>query len=431
MYDTILLSPFKEKMYSLDYTRYGSKSPLRPRITADPWNSVSIPESSKALYIKEMDSVMQKLTKPTQIKKMTYDDVLHKPKEFQFGKATPSQVVEKQVVDFMTKLKLGAVTEGHNIEVSKLKDNLQSFPEIANNLESEFMAWQLAAKEVVKDVSLINEADVKGFNDFIANPRKDPKMLSKWEYYKDPDTISWEHFMKGDRIYFEGLDTPVKSSDGLLRREIKKMTSTKGFMKDLFNKMDNEKQYHIERAETDNLKLIKFRRSDLNEAEVLDINRLVVLRKEANRSAERMQLLNPEIVKLEESLSKRVKDYEKIAGEAYEAYSRDAEKFGKDWIYENEVAEKKFIRFNKDGSFDMDNFVKQVGSPYTGKDFNLPPLETILRAQYELTLNKTTSSKEERLKSSKFTKWKIGTEEVDTYWHKIYGNYGADVKAID
>ena len=429
LYETILLSPYKQTTL----VATGAGDPLAPKIQADTWNSIQISEGAKRNYLKETDKVFTKLLGGGKISDQTIKDVVYKA-ERNFIEKTPVEAVETKVDDFMTKLKYKAVTEEQVKEYNDLKEILKSYPEIANDLESQFNSWQDAFKSVVKDVGIVTAEDIAGFNRFLR--RKDPEELSYWAYYKDPSQVSREQ-MKHDQIYFDKLNQPVKTSDGLVRKTIKKMTSTMGSIKDWFHKADGESQYHLGKAEKDNLKMFDFRRNpNVSFNDKLDINRLVVLNKESRRQTDFKSTLEPEIKRLEESLSKKYKNLDQMVEKIDAQYTKDVKAFGEKWIYGKKGSMEAFEKaFMKNGVFNTEKYIKLIDNPYSGKEFRIIPLNLQARAQYEMVLNKLASRAKDPMAYRAWHKKKypfkgIGTRNAENYWHKSYSMTKSQEKEV-
>ena len=83
---------------------------MAPKIQDDMWNSKFISEAAKRNYLKEMDNVFTKLVGGGEVTKATAKEIVYKA-ERKFIEKTPTEVVETQVDDFMSKLKYKVVTD--------------------------------------------------------------------------------------------------------------------------------------------------------------------------------------------------------------------------------------------------------------------------------------------------------------------------------
>ena len=415
LYETILLSPFRVT---------GQARPegiLKARQLASPWTSKFISDASKKSYLNEFDNVVKLIEGPSEVSKETMAKVIYKPtKEF------------AKLADFATKLRYKAIRPDHIQEVENLEQIIKRYPEEARNMEEFFESWQAATRGVVKDISQINKNDLKAFNKFLRG--ESPEELNRWIYYKDPSQVSKE-MLKHDRLVFDSYHQPVMTKDGIVKKTVKRMTSTMGALKDWFHKADNEKQFHIDKSIKGNANALEFRRiQSIKDRD--DINRLVIRLRESRRPEVDSKLLQPEIEQLRESLSKKYKNLDHLVDQADRTYTKIFKEFGEEWIYAGNQRDK-YIKKNKDGSLDLGYFIKQIENAYSGKKFPIIPLEIQLEVFYNMTVDKLAARSRNPAKfrsdylDKKSHKWNIGEEQVENYWHKRYGTTDSDLKAIE
>tara|TARA_Y100000593_G_scaffold95053_1_gene198874 strand:+ start:1 stop:5250 length:5250 start_codon:yes stop_codon:yes gene_type:complete len=432
LYETILLSPFKQRGSKLKGNKY------KPSQSVIPWNTRFISDTAKRNYLKEFNNVVELIEGPSKISREAMSKVIYKPVE-EYADMSPVKRTTSQVNEFIKKLNYKAITPEQVEEVRLLKDTLKKYPDESYNIQDIFESWQGATRGVVKDISLANEHDLRAFNKFLKG--ENPKELDRWIYYKHPRQVSSEQ-MKHDMLIFNSYQQPVKTSDGMVKRSVKRMTSTMGAMKDWFLKADNEKQFHIDAAIKDNIENIQLRKLIRSRKDRDDINTLIIYKRELKRGSRFEDTLKPEIDKLEKSLSKKYKNLDTLVEQGDKAYTRMIKEFGDKWIYSKDVKgiPKKypFVKRDKNGIINVDHFIKYVENAYTGKEFPIIPLEIQFEVHYEMTLNKLASRskrgvdayKEWYRKKYPPTNWMIGRRDADKYWHKRYGTNKSSEKII-
>ena len=81
-----------------------------------------------------------------------------------------------------------------------------------------------------------------------------------------------------------------------------------------------------------------------------------------------IKVLKPEIERLQESLSKKYKNLDKMVERISDQYTQDIEAFGNKWIYGEKGTMEAFDKaFMKDGVFNTEKYIKQIEIPYSGK----------------------------------------------------------------
>ena len=86
------------------------------------------------------------------------------------------------------------------------------------------------------------------------------------------------------------------------------------------------------------------RNPDFSFNDRLDLNRLVILKKERARQPQHADVLDPEIAKLQESLSNKYKNLDNMVDKVDKIYTKDAKEFGEKWIYGKEGDINKYLR---------------------------------------------------------------------------------------
>jgi len=419
--DQYMLSPFAKGQ------PYGMFSRI-------PWQSRMIPDSAIREFFGELEKVskLAALPEETQVPQIDkFIDYMHQPSSY--NKVSESFAkVDKRFVEFQGKGLVGGVE--FERAVNRLKQHISEHPFWSQHPEDAFYEFTNTFEGAGRDFSTITRADVKNLlryfeyynpknkrswvdqmvNDhFPATKTRDPLRIQRIFYYNRPATLDKKTAAFEARIFAEVM-RPVKTSDGVKIKKIKKVLSTHGGIRDWLNTMVSQSEIKA----NDMLKNM----DEKTYANILNIT-----------PNERVKLFNNAIDLMEgkitrESLGnyfkkefkvvinkeKKIWTGEQMVDALTKRIQNDLEEFSKSTIHlirdkkrlsedegwkqlDKDIAAKSMIKVNdymiwKNGEFDFNNFYRRIINPvWTGKDIPDIPTEAILRAQYEYILSKKAS----------------------------------------
>jgi len=407
--DLYLLSPF------LKSQPFGYHSRM-------PWQSRAISNKAVQEVFKELDVVteMAGLDATKQVDKLEgFKDYMHQPSGY--------AKINSSFSKFMGQEFVGDVE--FDARIKKLKDRMAEHPFWAEHPEDAFIQYTTEFEGGVgRDFSTMTKNDVNNLlrffdyydpkskqswidnfvkDNFPATKDRDPMRIQKIFYYNRPATLDKKTLAYEVNI-FKQANVPVKSKDRVVIRDVKRIMSTHGTMREWLSKMVVQSEAKVTRE------LDKMDEGPFSNLQNLTPN-------------ERVELMNHVVdviekkVKIEDIPDYLNKKFEISTGkdqiktftgkEMIESYvgkvKADLEQFGNEYIYatkdwksvESDIAAGKsvqvsdYMRWNK-GKFDFNNFYKKVVEPaWQGKDITEIPLEAIYRAQYEHKLEQVIKNK--------------------------------------
>ena len=406
--DIYLLSPFAK----------GQRFGIFSRI---PWQSPQIGNKAVKDVFNELDVVTTLAKKPAvkQADKIeAFKEYLHRPSNY------------AKIDDSFTKF-MGQDFVGDPVfdaKVKRLKDHMAEHPYWAEHPEDAFIMYTYEFEAAPRDFSTMTKNDVSNLLRFFEyyNPKfkegwidrfvkdnfpstkdRDPMRIQRIFYYNRPTTLDKKTLAYEVNI-FKQANMPVKSKDRVVIRDVKRVMSTHGAMREWLSKMVSQSENEVSTV------LNKMDESTYRTLSGLTPN-------------ERVELFNKavDIMEGKTTLDKIPKEYlnrtfnieekgqqKKFTGkQMLESLTRrirdDLEEFGNEYVYlsdkwdkvETDINTATVVKLNdymiwRNGKFDFENFYKKVIRPaWEGKDIKNIPLEAIYRAQYEYRLEQIIGNK--------------------------------------
>ena len=406
--DLYLLSPF------LKSQRFGYHSRM-------PWQSRAISNKAVQEVFKELDVVttMTRLPEVKQVDKLAaFQDYLHQPSGYAKINSSFSKFMGQEFVG----------DAEFDVKIKRLKDRMAEHPFWAEHPEDAFIQYTTEFEGGVgRDFSTMTKNDVNNLlrffeyydpknkqswidsfvkDNFPATKDRDPMRIQRIFYYNRPATLDKKTLAYEVNI-FKQANVPVKSKDRVVIRDVKRIMSTHGTMREWLSKMVVQSEAKV----TEELDLMD--KGPFSNLQTLTPN-------------ERIELMNHVVdviekkVKIEDIPDYLNKKFEVAIGkdqiktfsgrEMIESYvdkvKNDLEQFGNEYIYAAKdwkagekdieaggVVGKEYMIW-RNGKFDFKNFYKKVIEPaWHGKDIGEIPLEAIYRAQYEYKLEQVIREK--------------------------------------
>ena len=326
-------------------------------------------------------------------------------------------------------LRTRAITDKQYQKVLEFERTLDNNPNIKDNLKDFYENFTEEVLGVRKDFNIIDIDDVIALDSFI----KDMDVRTKSKDTKLPD-FAWraspeymDLFMRNfENNYFTSSLQPVLKRDKIVMREVKKYTSTIGFLKGFMNETTMKMDSRIGKAIKYNIK--RYIHKNLPDKEAEGISIIV---NNLRESRLKKSLIGPEDYKLLNEY-KELKDTNwEVGDKKYtldemieltdKAYTKDFKQFGDKFLFAMNNGKTKYIDFKKidknkeygryndyliwgkDGRFDMKNFQKRlIKDVEQGKDIPDIPLEVILRGQYEFLLEIAMTNNKSKLSPQQF-----------------------------
>ena len=318
-------------------------------------------------------------------------------------------------------LRTRAITDKQYQKVLEFEKTLKDNPRIKDNLKDFYENFTEEVFGVRKDFNIMDIDDVVAMDKFI----KDMDVRTKSKNTKLPD-FAWraspeymDLFMRNfENNYFRSSFQPVLKRDNVVMREVKKYTSTIGFLKDYMNKVTMQLDSKTGQVVEYNLRKYIHKNLPDKDAEAISI-----IVNNLRESRLKDSAIGPEDYKQLQEY-KDLKDSKwKVGDKEYtldeminitdKAYTKDFKQFGDKFLFAMNNAKTEYIDFDKidknkeygkyndflvwgkDGKFDMKNFQKRlIKDVEMGKDIpvltknNKLTMEVILRGQYEFNLEK-------------------------------------------
>ena len=396
-----------------------------------PWQSRIIPDSAIEEFFGELEGVSKLaiLPKETQVPQISkFIDYMHQPSSY--NKVSESFAkVEDKFVEFQGKDLVGGVKFERAVE--RLKQHVSEHPFWSQHPEDAFYEFTNTFEGAGRDFSTITRADVKNLlryfeyynpknkrswvdqivnDNFPKTKTRDPLRVQRIFYYNRPATLDKKTAAFEARIFAEVM-RPVKTSDGVKIKKIKKVLSTHGGIRDWLNtmvsqsetessamlkKMD-EKTYANILNVTPNERIELFNHTvDLMEGKITRESLSDYFKKEFNvvENKEKKTWTGEQMI---DSLSKRIQNDLEEFSKSTIHLMRDKKRLSEDegWKQlDKDIATKPIVKVNdymiwKNGEFDFNNFHRRIIKPvWQGKEIPDIPMEAILRAQYEYIISK-------------------------------------------
>ena len=349
----------------------------------------------------------------------------------------PSQSVEStaiKIIDIVKRkttgkqdLESAALTEKELLDVKELKDNLSKNPEFSKNFDEWFPSFHHDVVGYYKDVNAINARDIKAVNIWLKDlsTRSTGKWGSKvpdWIFRADPRTVD-EAMMLREAKLFNSFDKPVLQKDGtIVKKDIKRYMSTAGAMKEFFQRIHTLENKFISEVQERNDKELKFRK-ELTIEDSTSLNDLVISKRQGEEyiSTDTYQKIKNKKFKIEG----KEMDIDTAIDFISNKYTKIFKEVSEKWIHSSK--NDKYIKFNKNGSINIEHFFNKALKP-AAKGYGLAnvPIETLLRFNYEYSLEKQISDghwKSSRDKYRKKYPFKgVGSKKFEEYFpHMDFG----------
>jgi len=415
-FDLWLLSPFYTQSVNTQYSKF-------------PWQSKSVSQGSIEYYTKTQDRIYDKLNTFKEGDQISKDIFKFEPEP-----STPKEVIEKKVVEkFVPKdqaeyLKSRAVTDPELKLVEEFISRVNKNEIIRDNLEDFYINWQLQNKGGIdaKDLSLIDIKDINAINNYLkdADARFTAKgtKLPDYAFRASPEYMDL-HMQNFENKFFAEMELPVRSRDGVVKRKVKRFTSTLGELKDFINKTNSQMESRLQSVIPYNAK--RYPHLSFGEKNAEAINKLVVSFRESKNPNSNVKPGDYKLTSDYKRLSKEtfpVKGEKKTLDQVIEITDRlmteDFKQFGKKYIYANAKDKAKYIKFNADGSLDIKNIEKTIIKPMMKRENVTIPLDILREINYRMRNPKDVNLK-------KFDP--IGERDVESYFPHI--NFGRNKKA--
>ena len=417
--DIYLLSPLAKGM------RYGLDNRM-------PWQSSQIGNKAIKEIFDELDVVTEFARQPAvkQVDKLeAFSEYLHRPSNY------------AKIDDSFTKF-MGQEFVGDPIfdkDIKKLKDHMAEHPFWAEHPEDAFIQYTAEFEGSGRLFETMTKDDVSNLLRFFEY--YDPKFREGWIdkfvkdkfphtkdrdamriqrifYYNRPATLDKKTLAYEVNI-FKQANVPVRGNDRVVIRDVKRVMSTHGAMREWLTKMvsqsENEVSTVINKMDETTYKTL----SGLTPNERIELfnNAVDVIegRSEINKIPE--DYLNKKFNIAEKGQSKEFTGrqmLESLTGRI----RNDLEEFGNEYIYltndwkkaEKDISTSSRVNLNeymvwRNGKFDFKNFYKRVVKPaWDGMDIKNVPLEAIYRAQYEHRLEQIIAGNPKIKDSTRFRK---------------------------
>tara|TARA_R110002074_G_scaffold117415_1_gene249451 strand:- start:755 stop:9013 length:8259 start_codon:yes stop_codon:yes gene_type:complete len=420
--DLYLLSPF------LKSSTFGYHSRM-------PWQSRAIGNKAVKEVFNELDVIttMARLPEVKQVDKLAaFQDYLHQPSGYAKINSSFSKFMGEEFVG----------DAEFDVRIKRLKDHMADHPFWAEHPEDAFIQYTTEFEGGVgRNFSTMTKNDVNNLLRFFEyyDPKskeswidkfvkgnfpdtkdRDPMRIQHIFYYNRPATLDKKTLAYEVNI-FKQANVPIKTKDGVVIKNVKRIMSTHGSMREWLSKMVVQSEAKV----SDHL-------NRMDEGSFSNLQNLT--------PNERVELMNHVVdvieqkIKIEDIPDYLNKKFEISVGkdktaiftgrkmiESYvDKVKNELEQFGNEYIYaakdwktiEKDIKSASLVKLSEymkwhNGKFDFKNFYKKVIEPaWHGKDIGEIPLEAIYRAQYEYKLEQIIREKKIDNPSQYRTLWR-------------------------
>ena len=330
--------------------------------------------------------------------------------------------------------------------VEEFEKNLKEYPREDHNKLVEGFTLEFYGKP--KSIQELNIRDMQAINKYFRdmNNRFSGDGLPSYAYWADPRTVDEAMWMKEKSFFNTGYKVGGKP--------IYKGVGTLGTIRNWFRETNRQMDVYTDAIYETNNELYKFRQ-ELTPNESLALMKGIISKIEAK--PEMMTNVEKKYLDKTYTVNKKKYTYKELVDKYSEVLSKDMETFGNEWLFARDANGKdinfdavdlkqdfkshnEYLKWNKNGSFDIMNFIKKAVSPGDRAGARVPriPLENIYRFQYEYNLEKQIAAKKlsgkaatdyriNYRKNKKTAFRKLGRQDVGTYFpHLGFGwNKGA------
>jgi len=310
------------------------------------------------------------------------DDMTSNEKSKLIDAILPSDVPLKKKKVELERL---ALSKEHLDEITKLKENLQKSKPWHDNFNQMFGDFTSIQDRVVRDASTMTMEDVRALNRYFddAYKKKSSEFLAKY-WYMDPRSVDRE-MLKYDSQTFEGILTPVLTSKGVVRKQLNKVMSPIGAIREYFRKVERETVSEIERVLEDNMERFDWRKDQTKE-DIQMIMNISFAQREGKALTNEMELWK---------LKKFTYNEKSITGEelvetANKQISDFFKQVGKEWLYTDKKMMDKWFKIDPNGKVNLNPFLKHILTTGSFKDPSPKVgLEALLRYNMERKMELT------------------------------------------
>ena len=288
--------------------------------------------------------------------------------------------------------------------IEEFERNMKTLPpdKMVEGFTTEYLGYP-------KSVQEMNMNDIKAMNEFFKdmNSRYDGDGLPSWVWWADPRTVDEAMWHKEKTFYNAGYGiTPPKGGN----RVIYKGVGTLGTIRNWFRQTNRQMDIYTDAVPDINNDKYKFR-IELTPNESQAIMQGIISKLEPKNVFK----VSEKYLKQSYTVDGKKYTYKELVDKNAETMANDLEAFGNDWLYSRTAAGEKidfslidgmkkwnkpaifnkYLKWNTDGSFDINNFINKSVKPGDRVGERVPriPLENIYRFQYEYKLEKIISDK--------------------------------------
>ena len=393
------------------------------------WGSEYVTNGSKRAFFERMEEVYQRANaiqskevnnqldtfKKNQFKIKDFSEFTEMDTGISKAVKTSAKIKEKIIPDSLKRM---AISNIEDKEINRLENNLKDRPYLGEDFNQFFMDFTYNIEGVSRTANTINMKDIYALNRYVEDvflPVKDrtylPVTLS--DYWADPRTVGRKHNSYDHRLYEQFIvPTDGNKKHIKLKSGMSTIDTIRGFMR----KMLSQQNAHIDRIHENTSKIFGFRKNMNVEDQQVLMNIISARRNlrgniDSNGRAVEESILGSKesIAFLKSKINGRKGEY---WAEYYDrAFTKFFDGFGMEWLWTKDIKGNRFdwkkfdsnpkygeineyIRYNKEGRFDFNHFLKHVLKPVdANRPVPLIGLEQLLRFQYEYVMEQQLAKK--------------------------------------
>tara|TARA_R110002033_G_scaffold138016_1_gene177227 strand:+ start:8802 stop:17198 length:8397 start_codon:yes stop_codon:yes gene_type:complete len=445
-FHTLLLSPIK------GYKQKFNKKMAEINHDKDIHTSQNIPLSIKKEYYQSIESLHQRVMDSSKNESVKLETVTPKKEFLEIEKINNNPRLKK-INDIMSSDTLEMMaTNGRELkEIKEFQNNLKTHKVMSENFNEwfKYFTTEITNRSVPRDASTVKMEDIVAINKHIKSIKNATDMEVKLKHFNlDPRFVDKEMVNKGMYKRYVSYYAPVKTSTGFKTQPIYNFMSPIGSIAKYQQKTD--------RGTTKDLNIVKKDYEQINKflntvkENKFDLFKDTIDYREGN-------------LNIEESFNKnRINKIKKLNVLLNEFYK----KIGNKWIYtkdlnQNKVTDKegaweldkdfnswfkktkgvlnKYMKWNKDGVFDLEYFKKNVVEKNISdlNVINSIGIDGIKRYQYELKIEKFIAEAQSNKSIPDVVKYRLnkrkkyrGTGEIESSKYVTHMNFGYNKKAM-
>ena len=327
------------------------------------------------------------------------------------GKLITDKVLEN-IIDNKSPIKKQATSDRQYTRKALSKEDFKEIEIFEANMKNgpdahvdEFIGYFTLrySKSGPKTISDLNMNDIKAINRFFRDydRRFSEEGIPDYAYWADPRYIDEYMWYREMTFYTQGYDVTTQKGEVL---PIYKGTGTLGTIRNWFRQTNRQMEVHTDAIMDINDALYPFR-TQLTPNESWSIMRAIINKAQANQKGFVPFKIEGKYLERKYEIDGKKYTFEEAVDKWHDVMSKDLKKFGEEWLYsvdkngekidwaDIDVKQKygeynEYIKYNKDGSFDIMNFIRKAVEPgdTTGSRVPRIPLENIYRFQFEYNL---------------------------------------------